>query len=163
MDNAEQGRLWLNQLLELTGLTTAAATERDRSGSDDSCWLTIDSAQLSAHQIASLTGERGQALDAMQYLANTTLNLGLDKSVQTAYTIELDGYRVRRQEELERLVAEAAEKVRESGEEFSFDGLSSAERRQVHTLFKDMDDLATESQGKEPDRRLVVRRQHPSP
>jgi spoIIIJ-associated protein len=35
--------------------------------------------------------------------------------------------------------------------------LSAAERRQVHTIFQGEPDLETESQGHEPDRRLVVR------
>ena len=35
--------------------------------------------------------------------------------------------------------------------------LSSAERRQIHTLLKEATDLETESQGEEPHRRLVVR------
>ena len=35
--------------------------------------------------------------------------------------------------------------------------LSSAERRQIHNLLKDMEDMETESRGQEPDRRLVVK------
>jgi spoIIIJ-associated protein len=97
-------------------------------------------------------------LDAIQYLANSILNLGQGESQQAAYTIELDGYRARRQAELQALATNAAQRVRETGEEFEMKSLSSAERRQVHTFLKECDDLETMSRGQEPDRRLVVRR-----
>jgi spoIIIJ-associated protein len=51
----------------------------------------------------------------------------------------------------------AAQQVRMTGKEYEMKSLSSAERRQVHTLLKDCPDLETYSRGKEPDRRLVVR------
>ncbi|MBD0363233.1 MAG: RNA-binding protein, partial [Coleofasciculus sp. C3-bin4] len=123
-----------------------------------SYWLTIDQTKLTPEQIQTLIGPEGAALDAIQYLANSILNLGQDEGQQAAYTIELDGYRTRRQEELWAMASHAAQQVRETGEEFEMKSLSSAERRQVHTFLKECDDLETQSQGQEPDRRLVVRR-----
>jgi spoIIIJ-associated protein len=95
-------------------------------------------------------------LDSIQYLANTTLNLGKAAEDQQAFTIELGGYRARRLEELQAIAAEAAETVMANGQEFEIKSLSSAERRQVHHFLKDYEGLETFSRGKEPDRRLVV-------
>ena len=99
-------------------------------------------------------------LDALQYLANTLLNLNQPEDQQQPYILDLDGYRQRRLQELKALVAVAVEKVRTSGREYEFPDLSAAERRQIHTLLKDpaYADLETFSRGKEPDRRLVIRR-----
>lgn len=155
----QRGQEWLEELLRLSRLSASVeATNEDESQEDKpSYWLTIDQTQLTPQQIQTLIGSEGAALDAIQYLANSILNLGQDEEQQAAYTIELDGYRLRRQEELRALAAHAAQRVRETGEEFEMKSLSSAERRQVHTFLKECDDLETQSRGQEPDRRLVVR------
>ncbi len=147
---------WLTELLAMQGLkaTVAAAMVEDEAG--HSCWLTIDETALSSEQIAVLIGEGGSVLDSIQYLANTTLNLGKAEGEQQAFTIELAGYRARRLEELKAMAAEAADQVLATGQEYELKGLSSAERRQLHHFLKAQDGLSTFSRGKEPDRRLVV-------
>ncbi|MEM9216319.1 MAG: R3H domain-containing nucleic acid-binding protein [Cyanobacteria bacterium P01_F01_bin.150] len=155
--DGERGQKWLEQLLKITGFASTVTVDTSRLDSEGSCWLTIGSDSLSQYQIDSLIGEQGKVLDAVQYLANTTLNLNCGKDEQHAYTIELNGYRVKRQAELQRLSEEVAEQVRETGQESEIKSLSSAERRQVHTIFQSWDDLETESRGREPDRRLVVK------
>jgi spoIIIJ-associated protein len=158
----QRGQQWLEELLRLSSLPASVeATDEDESQEDKpSYWLTIDKTQLTPQQIQTLIGPEGAALDAIQYLANSILNLGQDEEQQAAYTIELDGYRLRRQEELRALAAHAAQRVRETGEEFEMKSLSSAERRQIHTFLKECEDLETQSRGQEPDRRLVVRRRY---
>jgi spoIIIJ-associated protein len=159
MGSPEQiGVEWLQTALNLQGLSASisAAMVEDEFGA--SCWLTIDDGALEAQQIEHLLGDRGSSLDALQYLANTVLNLGRSQDEQQPYTIELAGHRAKRKKELMALAAEAAEKARQTGEEFEMVALSSAERRQVHHFLKAYDGLETFSRGKEPDRRLVVRR-----
>lgn len=155
----QRGQQWLESLLRLISLTAVVKPELNKTVEDlDSCWLTIDQTNLTSEQVQKLTGSGGSVLDSIQYLANTILNLGQDRDNQGAYTIELDGYRARRQAELKVMAEQAAEQVRHTGEEFEMKALSSAERRQVHTLLKEYTDLETYSHGQEPDRRLVVRR-----
>ncbi len=158
VEQQRQGREWLNQLLSLATLPAAVDTDGVAIREDESCWLTISSDALSTEQIQALQGDRGEVLDSIQYLLNTTLNMGKPEGEQQPFTVELDGYRDRRQAELLALAEEAAAKVRETGEEFEMVALSAAERRQVHTFLKDYEDLETSSRGQEPDRRLVVRR-----
>jgi spoIIIJ-associated protein len=158
----QYGREWLETLLHLSGLSTQVSVDTDKLLVEGSCWLIIDEAPLSSTQVEAFIGAGGSALDAVQYLANTTLNLGQPEEQQTAYTIELAGYRVRRQAELQNLAEEAVQHVRDTGEEYEMAALSSAERRQVHTYLKTYEDLETYSRGKEPDRRLVVRLAQPT-
>jgi spoIIIJ-associated protein len=155
-----RGQQWLEEFLRLSKLPARVeAIQRDDPQDDKpNYWLTIDETKLTPQQIETLIGADGTVLDALQYLANSILNLGQEDQEQAAYTIELDGYRLRRQAELQALAAHAAQQVRETGEEFEMKSLSSAERRQVHTFLKACDDLETQSRGQEPDRRLVVRR-----
>jgi spoIIIJ-associated protein len=156
----QRGQQWLEELLRLSRLPASVEVTDEQALQDDkpSYWLTIDQTKLTPQQIQSLIGPEGTALDAIQYLANSVLNLGQGEEEQAAYTIELDGYRLRRQAELQALAAYAAQQVRETGQEFEMKSLSSAERRQVHTFLKECEDLETQSRGQEPDRRLVVRR-----
>jgi spoIIIJ-associated protein len=161
MDNQlmQRGQQWLEELLRLARLPAEVRVTNTETSADDkpNYWLTIDRTNLTPKQIEILIGPEGAALDAIQYLANSMLNIGQDEEHQAAYTIELDGYRIRRQEQLRALAAQAAQKVRETGQEFEMKSLSSAERRQVHTFLKECEDLETQSRGQEPDRRLVVR------
>jgi len=160
----QRGREWLEEFLHKAGLPATVSREEDRVEPErESCWLTIDSQTLTAQQMESLIsgkegGKEGVPLDAIQYLANTILNLGCTREEQIAYTIELNGYRARRQAELLQLASDAAEQVLRTGVPFEIKDLSAAERRQVHTFLKSYEEIASESRGREPDRRLIVRR-----
>jgi spoIIIJ-associated protein len=160
----QRGQQWLKSLLELTGVSAdiqgnleIAQFQDEDSPEPDNYWLTIDETNLTPAQIQVLIGADGSVLDAIQYLANSVLNLNQPQEEQASYTIELNGYRVRRQAEIRALAEDAAYEVRTSGREVEIKSLSSAERRQVHTFLKEFSDLETFSRGKEPHRHLVVR------
>ena len=158
-NQAERGKQWLKKLLKLMGMETDILSEGlDKILADaESCWLGINSTNLTEQQIELLIGEKGKNIDAIQYLANIILNINQESDVQGSYTIELDGYRVKRYQELVTIADNAVEQVRNTGQEAEIPNLSSAERRQIHALLTDSADLATESRGQEPNRRLVVR------
>lgn len=153
----ERGQQWLGELLELMGFPAPVTLANPNASEGESGWLAIDETALSREQIEDLIGEQGKTIDALQYLANTLLNIGIERGAQQPFTIELNGYRIQRQTELQAMMQEVAKQVRETGQAVEMTALSSAERRQVHSFFQDYDDLATESQGLEPNRRLIVR------
>ncbi|MGV0025867.1 Jag family protein [Phormidesmis priestleyi] len=153
----QRGQAWLEEFLKLANFSAPVTTDMRETFSETSCWLTIEQSALQADQIESLIGAEGAVLDSIQYLANSILNLGQTDELQGAYTIELAGYRERRQQELLKLAEHAADQVRQTSAEYEIKSLSSAERRQIHTILKDSTDLETFSRGQEPDRRLVVR------
>lgn len=158
-DQAINGQEWLEKLLSLMGISPQVdISQPDFEGREaKACWLTIDEAGLNEKQIETLIGPKGKTLDGIQYLANALVNLGQDSDTQRAFTIELDDYRINRQEELHAIAIEAAERVRETGQEQEIQSLSSAERRQIHNFLEKSGDLITESRGQEPHRNLVVR------
>jgi len=147
---------WLTALLALQGVSATVTAEVIEDEAGHSCWLTIAEDGLTPEQLQTLIGEGGTVLDSLQYLANTTLNLGKGPGDQQAFTLELAGYRAKRLGELKVMALEAAEQVLASGQAYELKGLSSAERRQLHHVLKAQDGLSTFSRGKEPDRRLVV-------
>lgn len=160
MENqVQRGKEWLDQLLSLMRIPANAIAEGfDTIPEDlDSCWLNIEATNLSVEQSQLLIGEKGANIDAIQYLANTLLNINREQDAQGSYTIELAGYRVKRYQELTALLQQATSQVRETGQEVEISDLSSAERRQIHASLQNSEDLATESRGQEPHRKLIVR------
>ncbi|MEM8672340.1 MAG: R3H domain-containing nucleic acid-binding protein [Cyanobacteria bacterium P01_G01_bin.67] len=152
------GKEWLQQLLALMGLAAEVNTEgfETLEVNSDSSWLNIESSNLTPEQKLLLIGGKGESIDAVQYLVNTILNLSSDPNTQSSFIVELDGYRVTRNQELATLTQEAMDKVRATGQEVEISGLSSAERKQIHFLLQNVENIATESRGQEPDRKLIV-------
>jgi spoIIIJ-associated protein len=150
----EEGKQWLEELLRLSKIPAQVIA----TVQDGSCWLTIDQTQLTEEQIASLLGTNGAVIDAVQYLLNTVLHIEHLDEEHAPYTVELNGYRLRRQQELMLMAEYAAKQVRLTGQECALSpALSAAERRQIHAFLQDCDDLETHSRGQEPERHLVIK------
>ncbi len=149
----ERGQEWLEKLLSLSNVNSTVIPSHQADG----YWLTIDDSNLTPTQMQILIGDDGSVIDAIQYLCNTIVNISEELVESTGYTVELNGYRLHRLKELQAIAESAAMQVRQTGELFELKSLSSAERRQVHSILSECDDLETYSIGQEPDRRLVVR------
>ena len=153
----QQGQQWLEELLKLIALPASVSTDIvPEAEGGDGFWLKINHEDLSEAQIMRVIGERGAMIDALQYLTNITLNHGLPREEQHPFTVDIGNYRNKRLSELEAIANEVAKRVQETGEEEAIENLSSAERRQMHTFFKEFGNLSTESRGQEPHRNLVV-------
>lgn len=156
-DAAQQ---WLVSLLQKMGIDVDVSLETPditaKCKGFGGNWLTIQSDGLSDSVVEHLMGDRGHHLDALQTLLNLTMNLDLEEDARQTYTLELNGFRAKRYGELADMATEAASQVRASHEEYEMPPMSAAERRLVHTLFVDDDDLATFSRGQDRDRRLIV-------
>ncbi len=146
---------WLQAVLELMGLPLDVQTIPAPAKDDAQQWLELVETGGESLPKELLLDQDGDALDALQFLLNTTMNLQTGR--KQAFTVEFAGHRAQRQQQLTALAWEAAEKVRATGEEFVFGSLSAAERRQIHMVLQEEPDLDTFSRGKEPERRLVVR------
>lgn len=161
MDEAliQQGQQWLTKVLQLMGTNTPVTIAKVEVESDSTtaCTLTIDETNLTQEQVQLLIGDQGETIDAIQYLANAILHIGVDKQRSNYFIIDIGDYRAQRQAQLQALAEQVAEQVRQTGQEVEIKSLSSVERRQIHNILSKSDDLQTESRGHEPDRRLIVR------
>ena len=147
--------LWLEELLRLMGYPPATV-KLIATPDPANFWLEIVPQGWRSREIQSLIGEHGEVLDAIQHLINATLNL--PKTQQPVfYTIEINGYRAQRLNELEQIAERAAETVRSTGKDYKIEHLSAAERRHIHLILEKSPDLKTESVGKEPHRHLLVK------
>jgi spoIIIJ-associated protein len=89
--------------------------------------------------------------------------LRLDPREHDLVSFDSGNFKALRASELRLSAETAAEQVRHSGLPFSFQPMNSRERRLLHMVFKEMDDLETASNGEGRDRHLVVYRKGEAP
>jgi len=101
-----------------------------------------------------LIGRRGETLDALQYLVSLSANRHQDE--RKKIILDIEGYRKRREETLQRLAAKLADKAKQRGRNVVLEPMSSQERRIIHTALQGRDDIYTFSEGEEPYRKIVI-------
>ena len=101
-----------------------------------------------------LIGRHGATLDALQYL--TLRVLQAEGQPRMRITLDVAGYRTRREKTLRQLAQSVAAKVLDTGKPYHFEPMSAMERRVVHMTILDIDGLATESEGEGRRRHVVV-------
>lgn len=101
-----------------------------------------------------LIGRHGATLDALQYLTLRVLQAeGLPRM---RITLDVAGYRTRREKTLRQLAQSVGSKVLENRRAYHFEPMSAMERRVVHMMISEIDGLATESEGEGRNRHVVV-------
>jgi spoIIIJ-associated protein len=143
----------LRELVEL--VCTTLALPGSITISEDETEL---AARVSGRDLGLLIGRRGQTIDAVQYLANAIVWRGAEE--RKPIVVDAAGYRRRRQASLERAADQAAAEALRTGEAFALEPMTPVERKIIHTFLQDRPDLATSSEGTEPNRRVIVTRVH---
>ena len=105
-------------------------------------------------ELNSLIGGRGERLQAIQHLVNLMLSRKMGEWARV--TVDIEEYRGRREAQLRALARKAAERVKETGRAVQLEPMTALERRWIHVELQEMDGIATESAGEEPERRVVV-------
>jgi spoIIIJ-associated protein len=103
---------------------------------------------------ASLVTQRnGELLRALEHIAAKMVRLEPEEHDRISF--DSGNFKAIRAREMKMAAEAAAERVRRSGAPYSFQPMSSRERRMLHLAFRQFDDLETESSG-EGLRRFVV-------
>ena len=103
--------------------------------------------------LQELVGPRGEVLEALQEL--TRLAVHRQTGVRTRIMLDVGGYRARRRMELTALGRDAAEDVSRTGVARRLDPMTPFERKIIHDAVAAAG-LHSESEGEEPNRRVVV-------
>src|SRR3954470_20972775 len=111
-------------------------------------------ATVNGEDLGLLIGKHGTTIDALQHLAARIAFRG--EGHRKSVTIDAAGYRERREAALQRAADQAVEDALSYGRAVELEPMSAAERRIVHTYLRDRTEVATHSEGDEPERRLVV-------
>lgn len=101
-----------------------------------------------------LIGRRGQTLEAFQTILGVVV--GRRGGERVRVTLDVEGYRRRRQEELQGLAERVAEKAISTGQAVVLRPMTPFERKAVHVALHENPDVETASDGEEPFRRITV-------
>jgi spoIIIJ-associated protein len=101
-----------------------------------------------------LVGRNGETLDALQEL--TRLAVQQRTGERSRLMLDISGHREERRAQLRTLAEATARRVLESGEEVKLAPMNPFERKVVHDTVSAIDGVRSESEGEEPQRRVVV-------
>ncbi len=129
------------------------ATVDVRDGEDGE--LIID---ISGEGSGILIGHHGDTLDALQYLLNLAANRREEgeKREYLKVTLDIEGYRAKREETLRALARKQADKVLKYKRSVMLEPMNPYERRIIHSEVQTIKGVSTNSIGSENNRKIVI-------
>ena len=124
-----------------------------KPGNNDDTVITVD-----GEGAGLLIGHHGETLDALQYLANLAANKKVkgEKREYTKITLDVEGYRAKREEALRALARRMAAKVVKGKKSVMLEPMNPYERRIIHSEVQNIEGVSTNSIGSENNRRVVM-------
>lgn len=136
---------FIDRICQVMGVNVTTQTSKDGEH-----WH-ID---ITGPELGILIGRRGDTLDALQYLTNLAVSRKLSERVRLV--VDVEGYRLRREDTLVRLAKRLSEKVKNTGVRIVLEPMNPQERRIIHTSLQDEAMISTFSEGNDPNRRVVI-------
>ncbi len=112
------------------------------------------SVELVGENLGYLIGRRGDTLDAIQHLANYSVNRGIDGHVRI--NVDAEAYRCKREDSLRRYAQKKAQQVLKARRRTTLEPMNAYERHVIHAALQETDRITTYSVGTEPNRRVVI-------
>ena len=110
--------------------------------------------ELTGDDLGYLIGRRGDTLDALQHLANYTINRNVEGHIRI--NVDAEAYREKREDSLRRYAQKKAQQVLKAHRRTTLEPMNAYERHVIHATLQDMDRITTYSVGTEPNRRVVI-------
>lgn len=144
-DLADAGRSLLLELLQKMGFSVQVKV---RAGSDP---IVLD---VEGENLGLLIGRRGETLTALQFMVNLILSRRYRNWPHVI--VDVQGYRLRREQSLHGLALRVAERVHRNRRPFTLEAMPASDRRIIHLALHDRSDVETYSVGEGVGRRVVV-------
>lgn len=109
---------------------------------------------VEGNDLSILIGRRTETLNALQYIASLIICKRLDRWLPIS--IDVQGYRARRERQLRQLARRMAEQAIHTGRRQVLEPMPANERRLIHLELRDMPEVATESVGEDPNRKVTI-------
>jgi spoIIIJ-associated protein len=113
--------------------------------------IEINIQTTNSHQII---GRHGEVLDAIQTIAGAVANIGNEEYKKVV--VDCENYREGREKTLIELANKLAKKAVEKGRKVTLEPMNPYERRIIHSALADSTEVKTASDGKEPNRFVVI-------
>jgi spoIIIJ-associated protein len=148
LDRTESVVSKMLHLLNLQAQVSAHYGSTERDGRHN---IHVD---IRGNDLSVLIGRRSETLSAFQYIAS--LIVGKEEQQFVQLTVDVEGYRDRREKQLIQMAKRMADQVSKSGRRQTLEPMPSAERRIIHIALRDHPDVKTESTGEEPYRKVMI-------
>ena len=109
---------------------------------------------LVGDDLGYLIGRRGDTLDAIQHLANYTVNRGVEGHIRIS--VDAEAYRQKREDSLRRYAQKKAQQVLKTHHRTTLEPMNAYERHVIHASLQETERITTYSVGTEPNRRVVI-------
>ena len=109
---------------------------------------------VTAANTTAIIGKHGGMLDAIQTLAGAVANTGRDDYKRVV--VDCEDYREKREATLNKLAENLAQKAIRLGKKIKLEPMNPYERRIIHAALSEREGVSTESEGKEPNRYIVI-------
>lgn len=143
----------LETILRLMGID-ADVTVRPPETPGDGVGLAKAVLDVQGDDLGLLIGRRGAALYSLQYLVNLIVSRRFNQDAP--FTVDIEGYRRRREESLRSLAFRMAERVRKSGRSVTLEPMPANERRIVHLALAQDPTVGTSSVGEGETRKVAI-------
>ena len=109
---------------------------------------------VTAVNTTAIIGKHGAMLDAIQTLAGAVANTGREEYKRVV--VDCENYRETRENTLNKLADNLAEKAIRLGKKIKLEPMNPYERRIIHAALSEKEGVSTQSEGKEPNRYIVI-------
>ena len=112
---------------------------------------------IHGEDLSELIGSNGKTLDALQYIVRLIVARNLERRANLF--LDVDGYSMRREKQLQRLAQRVADEVTHHGRVIELEPMPPRERRIIHIALRDYPQVTTESTGEGESRRVTIQPQ----
>ena len=151
---------FLQRLLEFMGIE-AEVTARPPETPGDGLGRVSAVLDVTGEDLGILMGRRGSTLAALQYTVNHMVSRQLKS--KALVSVDVEGYRRRREDNLKGLALRLAEKVKASGRTITLEPMPANERRIVHLALANDSQVASFSLGDGENRKVAISFKRRSP
>jgi len=109
---------------------------------------------IEGNDLSILIGRRSETLNALQYISSLIICKRLDRWIPLM--IDVQGYRARRERQLRQIARRMADQAIHTGRRQVLEPMPANERRLIHLELRDDPNVATESVGEEPNRKVTI-------
>ena len=141
----------ISKLLHLLNLEAQVSAHYESTEHDGRRNIRVD---IRGNDLSVLIGRRSETLSAFQYIASLIVGKETQQFVQL--TVDVEGYRDRREKQLIQMAKRMADQVAKTGRRQTLEPMPSAERRIIHIALREHPDVKTESTGEDPYRKVVI-------
>lgn len=146
-DDAKPARDLLQDILNRMGIGSVEIRYVSRSEGE---YLEINGPHL-----GMLIGRHGNTLEALNLVFNNSFNSGV-RTNRRYYTIDAEGYRAHRADQLKNLALATLERCMREHTPQKLEPMLPSERKIIHLALATSELVRTESEGEEPERRVVI-------